>query len=148
MLIVALLSPVAVFSFLKFFGRNEFDIPVYHLKKTGAAFDDCTNITYPYKLHADSLRRLGLGSGPAVLFFDAQRPDSLALARVREEFGESVLVGSLPGTPAHRCTFLLTDSARTLLIDTEGKIRGYYHTPELEEADRLIVELKILLKQY
>ncbi|NJL11584.1 MAG: SCO family protein [Microscillaceae bacterium] len=35
-----------------------------------------------------------------------------------------------------------------ILVDKEGRIRGYYNGTEREEVDRLILEIKILLHEY
>jgi hypothetical protein len=34
------------------------------------------------------------------------------------------------------------------LVDHKNRIRGYYDGIDRDEADRLIVEMKIILKQY
>ena len=37
---------------------------------------------------------------------------------------------------------------RLVLVDSDGRIRGYYLDGSLEEIDKLILELQILLKKY
>jgi hypothetical protein len=39
------------------------------------------------------------------------------------------------------------DSAVTI-VDNQNRIRGYYDATDRDEVDRLIVEIKIILKQY
>lgn len=46
------------------------------------------------------------------------------------------------------CIFLLKPTDNSLLVDKKGRIRGHYNLANLEEADRLIMELKIILKNY
>ena len=46
------------------------------------------------------------------------------------------------------CDLLLQPPWKVVLIDDDRKIRGYYDPEDRDEMDRLVVELKILLKQY
>ena len=46
------------------------------------------------------------------------------------------------------CDLLLQKPWTTVLLDDQRRIRGYYDPNAREEVDRLIVELKILLKKY
>jgi hypothetical protein len=46
------------------------------------------------------------------------------------------------------CDLLLQKPWTTVLLDDQRRIRGYYDPTSREEVDRLIVELKILLKKY
>jgi hypothetical protein len=46
------------------------------------------------------------------------------------------------------CVLLVKKPWTTVLIDEQKRIRGYYTPNTLEEGDRLIVEMKILLKRY
>jgi hypothetical protein len=46
------------------------------------------------------------------------------------------------------CFLFLKKPWTTILIDREKRIRGYYAPSTREESDRLIVEMKILLKKY
>jgi archaellum biogenesis ATPase FlaH len=47
-----------------------------------------------------------------------------------------------------KCIFLLDSLNDAVVIDKENRIRGQYVMSNREEADRLIMELKILLKKY
>jgi hypothetical protein len=38
--------------------------------------------------------------------------------------------------------------ASVALVDHKNRIRGYYDGKDRDEVDRLIVEMKIILKQY
>jgi hypothetical protein len=46
------------------------------------------------------------------------------------------------------CIFLFKQSDNAAVVDKKGKIRGQYDLSDREEADRLIIETKILLKEY
>ena len=41
----------------------------------------------------------------------------------------------------------ITHSDRLVLVDKEGVIRGYYHGTDEDEVDKLIVELRMLIKE-
>lgn len=54
-----------------------------------------------------------------------------------------------------RCSLVLLDypdhvedsTRRFVLVDRQGKIRGYYPVSDFDEVDRLILEMKIILKE-
>jgi len=43
---------------------------------------------------------------------------------------------------------LMDAGSSIALVDHLGRIRGYYRGDDRDEVDRLIVEMKIILKQY
>ena len=159
-LCLALLLPGLIFLFLKFFGKNEFDVtPLY--QQADSEFPSACHIDYPvpYLIPDSVMQRFGAPAGSTlrVLAFI----DSAALElpkqinRVEEAFaGESVTVfrleekntGSLDWL--QKCVFLLEKEQTVVLLDASGKIYGQYEGASLDDMDRLIVELKILLKQY
>ncbi len=46
------------------------------------------------------------------------------------------------------CVFLLKPSDNVVMVDSKMRIRGQYDLTDLEDADRLIMEMKIILKKY
>ena len=48
----------------------------------------------------------------------------------------------------HNCIFLMNPLDDAVIIDKKSRIRGQYVMSNREDADRLILELKILLKKY
>jgi len=60
--------------------------------------------------------------------------------------GEMV-IGGVDYDLEQQCVFL-ANANRIVLVDTEGHIRGLYPDASLKEIDRLILELKIIFKQY
>lgn len=156
-LFLALLLPGLVFVFLKYFGSNRFDIPVYYTDSVKVA-DRCnTAIRAPYVL-PDSVWK----------YFPARKAANVvALNGDREEVKEvmEIVKGELSGKAAVldgmelnldaatldrwiTCVFLAEAPKTTVLFDNQGRIRGYYDIGSLDEVDRLRVELKILLEQY
>lgn len=154
-LALALILPVAIFIFLKIFGRNEFHVPVMHAEGKIEAPEHCDyDYSAPYRI-ADSVAvSLGLNSADSVhvLYFDPSA--STAMNRVKVEFPASVaIVGpdSFRGWDARllrECVLLMEPPASVALVDHQHRIRGYYDGSDRDEVDRLIVEVKIILKQY
>jgi len=46
------------------------------------------------------------------------------------------------------CIFLLKPSDNVVMIDSKRRIKGQYNLLDLEDADRLMTEMKIILKKY
>lgn len=170
-LFLALLLPVLIFLFLRFFGKNEFAIPVYHLEASPAIPADC-EIVYNFPYAVPNSSHVPLKGVSVVFFMDGLedrdlRESNFELTRLNSELGgrdiklikiqsinkdsvgsENILyLDSAVYQTEKRCYFLSGDY-RIILIDEERKIRGYYPEATLKEVDRLLLELKILLKEY
>lgn len=78
----------------------------------------------------------------------------VGLKRMAEEFEPTdfqlLYSGNDSATWDHWCAcfFFLHKPWTAVLIDSENRIRGYYSPNTREETDRMIVEMKILLKKY
>jgi len=46
------------------------------------------------------------------------------------------------------CILLMPPRTSVVLLDRQGRIRGYYDGSERDEVDRLIVEIKIIIRNY
>lgn len=155
-LMAALAAPVAVFLFLKFFGRNEF--AVEPLFRDGVPETGCAQAyRLPY-LISDSVRgRLPFDEsvGLAVIAFPGRDSTGTAgrnLRRVEDAFSnDPVAFVRLPvaGNDLLReCIFFLVGDFSAAVVDRDGAIRGRYTLSDLEDTDRLSVELKIMLRKY
>ena len=156
-LFVALLLPVLIFLFLKYFGKNQFDIPVYYEKgvedsltsKCGAKIDQ------PYFVSDSAMASLQWNSG-VILVTDVNAIELKATYQSIEEKGFNDLqVFSLSNfSPPEKliefkkCVLFMRKPWNAVLIDKKKRIRGYYKMGDRDEMDRLEVELKILLKKY
>lgn len=155
-LIAALAAPVAVFLILKFFGKNEFAVePLFRdaVPDTGCNFE----YRLPYHL-PDSVR----GSLPfdesaafVVIGFPDQDTTGMAaknLRRLEDAFSkDDVAFVRLPSEGSEllrECVYFLDRDFSAVAIDREGTIRGRYTLSDLEDTDRLSVELKIMLRKY
>ena len=156
-LFLALLLPVAVFVFLKTFGRNEFQVPVRHAEGTIEVPVNCQfQYATPYRI-ADSIMtvlHLNRNDSLFVFYFDASL--NTAMDRVAVQFQDAPITILSSGQVAGRtdarlveeCVLLMPADSSVALVDHQRRIRGYYDGRDRDEIDRLIVEIKIILKQY
>jgi hypothetical protein len=158
-LLLALLFPILIFIFLKFAGRNEFNIPVYYGEEEVKPEPGCPDsYPRPYKLQGWNGVAAENRKEANVLIFPQTDLDFAAFkARLDAEMGEGETLvkdaSQLAGDSARaaqwrKCVFFAKNPYQTVLFDRSGQIRGYYDLTLREEEDRLRVELKILLKQY
>ncbi len=155
-LFLALLMPIGVFVFLRLFGKNEFTIPTYY--ETGVTESPAScgyQYTVPYTVPDSVLKKMGKHETETItlLIADTSATIQSSLTRFSEEFESTSYQILMPGSDAswdhaYACFFFLKKPWSAVLIDSERKIRGYYTPDSREEMDRLIVEMKILLKQY
>jgi hypothetical protein len=155
-LLLALILPIGVFVFLRIFGKNEFTIPIYYEQGVTEVKPACS-YTYPvpYTIPDSIMQRVGVVEKTVVLLVaDTSAEVLVGLKRLEEEFGSddfkiitpAVEIASLDHW--YSCFFFLERPWSAILIDPEKRIRGYYSPNTREEVDRLIVEMKILLKKY
>jgi hypothetical protein len=172
LLFLALLLPVSVFLFLHFFGKNEFDIPIYYQLRTAEIPTDCQmDYQFPYKV---TNSRIPI-QGTSVIFFtsglssETIKESNFQLSRILDEFqagtpelikvrqtsdtlalsllNNAIALDTEDYEQAYRCVFLANNN-RIVLIDDQRQIRGLFKDAKLKEVDRLILELKILFKAY
>jgi hypothetical protein len=150
LLSLALILPVIVFVFLRMFGKNKFEIPVFHYKKMEVVAGCDYKYTAPYTLPDSTLSAIGWKGNEATLITFSKmvvegrmrlaekfEPTKLQVVSLAEEEGKKL-----------RCTFLLSDKFNAVLVDQKKQIRGYYQLRSREETDRLMVEVSILLNDY
>lgn len=207
-LVCILLLPVLIFLFLKGFGNNEYDLPIFFQKGVDNPFKECpvTDSTQHYIPDFTFINQEGKPIGRSQMegkitvvdFFFTSCPSicpvmSKELSRVNDMFREepraqliSISIDPEFDTPQvlkqyadeheaiagkwhflsgpkletfqlARCGFVLpaldgngvpddfVHSDKFILIDAEGRIRGYYSGTTREQVDLLILEMKILL---
>lgn len=138
--------------FLKKFGKNEFNIPIYYEAGVEDSPDNCGPYQAPYRVADSVLQNIRTANKPMLVIADTSAETIRNLSRLRAELKDSFSI-SLPESNARwnswlDCAFLLRKPWTAVLIDVQGQIRGYYAPASREEADRLMVELRILQKQY
>lgn len=191
-LLILLAIPVFIWLFLKLFGQNRFEVPVFY--EEGVKVTGCSNSSQPHVIPPFSLLGLAqkttdeelLNQLTIVYFFaypcEAQCEEVMEnLAKIQDIFesqpliqiwaiGEAAVAASGLEQLANKyqsrqaqwkfmtgneqaietlkqCGFVLEgDNPSIVLIDGDKRIRGYYTGTDSEEIDRLIVEIRILLR--
>lgn len=150
-LFIALPLPVLVFLFLKFFGKNEFQVPVYYQEGIGRNIQGCQIPSGPYALSDTLLKKWGWNGQDATVLIVNPNGITKNLARVQDLFDkgdyQSILLADT-SRQIRDCVLLAGDTSQVVLIDGQRRIRGYYTPLDTKETDRLAVEIRILLKQY
>lgn len=175
-LFLALLLPVCIFVFLKLFGSNEFDIPIYYQSQTAIDSTGCEGIKAPYRIKPVTLEdtqqkaiTIKFEATPSVVFTTSDSLLSKNILRQLNRVQDRLLIGTaelmiirpsnniepLEGWKQftmdknefkqwQQCGLLSSTPNEFVLIDENQNIRGYYSSDDIEEVDRLIVEVKIL----
>ena len=98
-LFVTIALPVAIFLFLKIFGENRFDIPVYYQEENTNLDSDCSTISFPY----------------LVPLFETFTSDSIKVPKI--EFADINLFIILPTDKTIRETLNQTDRLKASFIN-------------------------------
>lgn len=174
-LLLALALPVSVFLFLKYFGQNQFDVEPLFLETLPAGVQaDCDNVyELPYSIPENILLNLSWSSGDSLTLFYF-KSDSIripALNRIPEEYASAEVhfielktesekpdmndgkMIEIPGNTSElsqlkKCFLFVDEPNNLLLVDNQRRIRGIYQAENRDEFDRLMLEIKIILKKY
>jgi hypothetical protein len=152
-LFLGLLLPVLVFLFLKFFGKNEFDVPLPHQEQIEAPAGCENEYPHPYLVKdsiileiAPARRELRLINFGLKSTLDGKLLDYLSQVSLvdvdRWELSQSQRQYLL------KCVLLVPATKDLVLLDNANRIRGYYDSGSRDDMDRLEAELNILLKRY
>lgn len=153
-LFLALLLPALIFLFLKYFGKNEFDIPVYY--QNGVSSDtlkgECKfSIRGQYHV-ADSVAKEWSDQRTKAYLISFAAPQQIEWMREFVNEGKFKFLEqacwNCGEEKLKNCAYFLREPYNAVLIDDQKRIRGYYKLGNRDEMDRLEVELKILLKKY
>lgn len=154
-LFIALLLPGCVFVFLKFFGKNEFAVPPLYADVMPEVPAGCEKVTLPYFVPDSILSQLQFSQDSLVLisFGELTKEGTHQVDRVKELYPTEVVQwpissADVRGTFWKHCTFFLKEPFDLVLVDRRGRIRGQYTSNDLDEMDRLITEITIILKRY
>lgn len=145
-LALAFILPISIFLFLKFFGKNEFDVPLYYQDKSSEIPAGCDAISVPYQIDDSVVRR-----NVVKVIVLSSEADKQIIERINTAFKEdSIEIASVDklSDQEKKCIFLTESVEQFVLVDKLNRIRGYYNVNDRDESDRLILELKILLKKY
>lgn len=153
-LLLVFLLPMSVFLFLRYFGKNEFEIPVLYTDKVEIPTRCNLPLTAPYLVPDSVFVQMNAGKGKALLVVDSAVTQK-DLTVITEDLDAKDLEVFFLSTVAKEkanwlknCVVFLSAPRSAVLIDRDRQIRGYYILPNRDEMDKLDVELKILLKKY
>ena len=163
---LVLLIPVLVTIFLNIFGENQYEIPVYHL--AGNPLEECRNGGEVHRISEELIGQYSMEL-PALLT-PAQLTDSspefenvlskypmvdyYSFSQEQRYSGENlILIDSTAFTQLINCELVLGEDEwldkpianKSVLIDKERRIRGYFIITDISEIERLDTELDILI---
>lgn len=152
---LAFLVPGLIFIFLKIFGNNQFDIPVYYKDGLTDAPTECHLSSKGQYYVSDSvLRQVNWANGAALWFSGLTSGEKKELIRVLgSRKPVNLQLVNLDSVDAEgrenvkACDLLMKKPWNAVLTDEQKRIRGYYSLSTREELDRLEIELEILLKK-
>lgn len=170
-LFLALALPGLIFVFLKFFGKNEFDVPVYYQEGLPKDSICLINSSTPYKVPDSIFRELKStkpGLSRIIAVYPFIKDDLSELNRIVEKFKgdkvEVLIISGVPNLPKTTlpvtqldyasfgklvaCSLWVREPWSVVLVDDQNQIRGYYDGSRRDEMDRLDLELNIILKKY
>tara|TARA_B100000614_G_scaffold68403_1_gene60659 strand:- start:7365 stop:7844 length:480 start_codon:yes stop_codon:yes gene_type:complete len=146
-LLFALLFPVIVFLFLKFFGQNEYKLSIYNSSCSdlieNLLKEPNNNIKLlDVRLRDDNLlidnyiNKLDISNEIKVITLSDQ-PRNLEWMSIRVD---NLLIKNLTKCVEN----VVFDKSFILLIDTKNNVRGYFNSTDRGEIERLDVEIDIL----
>jgi hypothetical protein len=174
-LFAAMLLPVCIFMFLKFFGKNEFAVePLFQQSDSTSVIKCDKQLVYPYTINTEKIDTLTQSSQALLHAFAFNLQLEIAedfADRLRSKFSSNELsfqvftqadtltqkalknftLRTLPVTEVEQtrdCVFLLSNKNNVVLVDNKGNIRGQYQLGNLDEEDRFLVEATIILKKF
>lgn len=155
-LFLALLLPILIFLFLKFFGKNEFVVRPLFQDAAPQPQPDCRQVEIPYHIPDSVLSTLTFEGDSLLLFWfgDLMDNSNKQLRRVSNELKNEPVRNQVIASDDRKmqawrsCVFLLKKPYDVVLIDRRGLIRGQFVSDNREEIDRLITEVDIILKKY
>jgi hypothetical protein len=153
-LFLALLLPVFVFLFLKFFGKNEFAVQPLYTEVSPEIQQGCSAVAIPYHVPDSMMRKLTADNDSLVLVWFGK----LSLAgnkqynRIEAFYAKDpvnqLILEDASADEIMKCVFFLKPPFDVVLLDINGTIRGQYKSNDREDIDRLKIEIDIILKKY
>jgi hypothetical protein len=155
-LFLALLLPILIFLFLKFFGKNEFAVRPLFQDAAPEPQPGCQQVRIPYHIPDSVFHSLAFEHDSLVIvwFGDLKDAGNKQLRRVANELKNDRIRNQVVASNDQKmqawrtCIFLLKKPYDVVLIDRRGLIRGQFVSDNREEIDRLITEVDIILKKY
>jgi hypothetical protein len=155
-LFLALVLPIGIFLFLKYFGKNEFAVQPLYSTEYPVIEAGCPAVkSIPYSIPDSVMIQLPFENADLLLlqFGSTGNESANQTTRIQKEFTNDPVKLFIPPdtqqtTVWRRCVFFLKEPFDLALVDRHGVIRGQYTSNDREDVDRLVTELSILLKKY
>ena len=163
-IILVLLAPILVFLFLKQFGENEFSLPVYY--EEGNPLKECNQSVNTHEVDLVTLQI----EPPALISFYSATTNEFSsdmenvlskypmvhhrqFSRANLTMENNIQLDSATYSQYLNCELIMGEDQflseeipyKFVLVDREGKIRGYFLMNDLDDIERLDIELDILL---
>ena len=139
------------------FGKNEFRVEVFYDAGSITAPAGCDfQYTTPYEVADSVISRFVENKNDSLYVFYFGRSLATAMNRISVEFKSDpvqIIAGDESATEAQagffrRCALLMKSDTSVALVDYKNRIRGYYDGRDRDDVDRLIVEMKVILRKY
>jgi hypothetical protein len=145
-LLIALVLPVSIFFFLKFYGKNNFDLPLLIQHNTEWPID-CPQ---PEKFPFEANLKMNNPRKQQLLIFDTLSLESNKRLPVEIDSAYTAIIQLKDrNSPDEFLNCLVAKQGyHAVLVDTLGQIRGLYKDLNRDETDRVIMETKILSGKY
>jgi len=165
-----LIFPILIFLFLKKFGENKFEVPVYYEEGVVYEEGDCQPVTGKYVVPEILPGHSWEGVLTLICFreeeWDRGGEEYKQLTRICDQISDRAVHFFRVAGKAHspmqcirdiradktdienwkKCGLVLKEDSQVVLVDEKGRVRGYYDLGDREEADRLLVEVEIIGK--
>ena len=169
-LFLALALPGLIFVFLKRFGKNEFNVPIYFEKGIAADSVCGFSTSAAYQVPDSLINKYYLKKSRArvAVVYPFVKDDLKEVERIAGKYSNDELEVTLfsgiqnnPTTSLDKefldynqfgtvvfCLLRIQEPWSVVLLDNKNQIRGFYDGSRRDEMDRLDLELSILLKKY
>ncbi len=151
LLFCALLLPISIFLFLKFFGKNQFEVSLPYKsgvaeKPVGCDFEYAS----PYLIADSVFGQISADSETPLYVLNFSTAQRVIEERIASEATPSEVTIKSPNfnDEIKKCVLLTKPPYDVVLVDNQRQIRGYYVANNREDLDRLLIEISIILKKY
>tara|TARA_Y100000590_G_scaffold451815_1_gene593878 strand:- start:1889 stop:2413 length:525 start_codon:yes stop_codon:yes gene_type:complete len=161
---ISIIIPLFISFFLHFFGKNNYEVPIFHKENTGDNFLCSSKVEFPFYAKSDSILEIGKNFILIDIRLDDENQNfinneierllnnnfiidvySIASIQLDNDWKTS-LINKPELIKYVSCKFLYDINFSSLiLIDKFGRIRGYYQSNSEDEFERLSAEIKILM---
>ena len=161
---ISIIIPLTISFFLHFFGKNSYEVPIFHEERIGNYSFCLLDVEFPFYVKSDSFLEIGQNFILVDIRLD-DKNQSFINNEIERLLNNNFIIDLNTITSSRldnnwktlrlnkselfkyvSCKFLYDINFSSLiLIDKFGRIRGYYESNSEDEFERLSAELKILI---